>query len=181
MKKANSFMVIFVLTCFNYSCYYSNPVERNHVVFKDQIKNVQDSLIKMRALLKKLPIDIKGLNTRYFFENEVLFINSEPCGKIDSFKIDTVKVLSKFSNNEKMQFLILAKYLQRNYITCGYFDLSANLWLFEYRVLPDNTFNDSRSITILSDKEDQLLEPFFRILDRKNMVCLIVSKEAKIR
>lgn len=136
----------------------------------------------MLALMKKLPKDnIKGLNTNYYFQDDVFYINGDREGKMGSFKIDTVKAILPFSIAEKKEFLSLAKYLQQNFLTSGYFDRSINLWVFEYRETSDVDFNDSRTITILDNNEDAVLEPLFHILDRKNKICLVVPKEAKIR
>jgi hypothetical protein len=120
-------------------------------------------------------------NTNYYFHGNNLYINSSRVGNVDSIILDTVKAFSRFSNSEKIKFMALTKYLVQNQITSGYLEQSLNIWLFEYRELPNGDFHDTRQIAAIRFQDSIILKSQSKILDRKNKLFLIAPKDAKIR
>lgn len=160
---------------------YKNAIERSTIVFKDSVQNVQDSLLVMQKLLSAMPKSQTPLNTNYYYQENDLYINNLNVGNPDSVLLDTVQGFVNFSDQQKKQFVLLSKYLMRNYITSGYLDDSGNLWFFEYRPLENGDFHDTREIVVLKGKDSVLIKNRSKILDRKRMVFLLAPKEAKIR
>lgn len=155
-----------------------NPVERNTIVFEAEIRDVQDSLITMMKLLTLLPKRSDNLNINYTIKRGKLYANY-------SFLKDSIievgNPFSPFGGSEKKDFTSLAIYLNKNHISSAYFDESSSLWRFIYRDIPDITYNDSRDIVVLSNKEAKPIELTDKILDKKDRLYLVAPIDAKIR
>ena len=70
--------------------------------------------------------------------------------------------------------------MQENYLTAGFLDQSVNLWLFDYPILEVERSTNVRLITMLVSNDSTLIHPWFKILDHKNIVYLIVPNDALI-
>ncbi|TSD66842.1 hypothetical protein FFF34_005425 [Inquilinus sp. KBS0705] len=168
------FITIFILI--NASCYY-NSAERNKIKFKDNASDVQNALLKMEVLINKLPAS--EFNTNYEIKNGVIEINGGP-REGDSTSYYTKQGLSVFETTERKQFISLAKYLERNYITAGYLNYKSTVCFFTYRDDPDNTFDDLREIAFLKDVSGDVIKSECKILDRKDQLLLLAPVDAKI-
>jgi uncharacterized pyridoxamine 5'-phosphate oxidase family protein len=130
--KNNFFLVLILITALFASCNRAESM-RNKINFNDNFTNVQDSLLKIIPLLKKIQEPV-NINKGYDYRGDNLFVNNKP---INSASLDTIPTLSKLSENEKKDFLKIAYYLRSNEITSGSYDNYLGLWLFEYRYLPE--------------------------------------------
>ena len=167
--------VVIILIIFANSC-YTNPPERNKIVFIDKIEDVQDSLLKMKELLIKLPKRIDSLNTNYRIKNGKLLVNDSLFN--DSFIRDSKMI---FTNSEKNNFINLSYYLNKNHLSVAYFDQESEIWRFIYREIPDRDFDDLREITVLDSTNDLSHFKLDTILDEKVKIFLLAPKDAKIR
>ncbi|RKR82455.1 hypothetical protein BDD43_2635 [Mucilaginibacter gracilis] len=158
----------------------NNPVERNTIVFRNNTNHVQDSLIRMNELMRKLP-GSNGCNISYEFNEDTIKINGCPGRTQDEIKADSSIAYSKFNRNEKSEFISLAHYLKRNYITAGYSYYNTKLWMYTYRELSDIDFHDSRDIAIIENADVAIVTQQSKILDRKGKIYLLSDKGAKIR
>lgn len=172
-------LLVFCLILSTVSC-YRNPVERNTIVFKDNVMQVKDSLTRMIYLLKKLPAN-EPCNINYDYDHEGHLAINGCTGVRDSISLDLKKPLAKFTCNEQNEFISLASYLKQNYISAGFSYYSTKLWAFEYRYLPEGDSNDSRTIMVLNSDEVPLTSTFDKVLDRKNTIYLLAGADAKIR
>jgi len=179
MKNFKQILVYF-LTASMYNCNLGR-IHLNKIVFQDNVINVQDSLLEMQGLIKKLPPNIENFNTNYGFENEALIVNGIPGKSTDSSIVYSNEALQKLPTHERDIFLKLAKYLKRNFITAGYIDQQSNLCLFVYRELPNNSFNDVREIAVLRKPDTIVFRKEYKILDHEGMLYLIAPKDAQIR
>ncbi|WP_207534482.1 hypothetical protein [Desertivirga arenae] len=173
MKFWKLFAFVTILSSI-YSC-YKNPPERNKIVFEDEIKNVQDSLLMMKALLIKLPKRSDILNINYNIKDGKLYVNDS------LLNFDYRDALGNLTAFEKRRFIMLSFYLNKRHISSGYFDEGSNIWRFIYRDLPDITYNDSRNIVLLTNELANSIISTDTILDQKGELYLLAPKDAKIR
>lgn len=174
MKILNFFIIILIIIIPN-SC-YKNPIERNQIVFKDKIENVQASILTMKGLLMKLPKRVENLNINYKIKNKKLYVNDQ------LFDDNFIKVKKlNFTIAEKKDFLALAQYLNKNHLSAAFFDESAKTWRFIYRDIEDITYDDSRSIAVLDSSKAISIHITDTILDQKGHIFLLAPKDAKIR
>ena len=149
-----------------------NRVTRDKILFKDNLRNVQDSIMKITGLLSKIQ-DPVVINKGYDYKFEKLFINNKSVDVKNVDSINKVQVLSILSNPEKREFINLSLYLKSNEITSGYFDRYLGVWLFDYRYLPEAHDLDYRAIAILKKGDIIRDRPSIDILDQKNMLYLL--------
>jgi len=170
--------LIFTLSIYtlSVSCYY-NAAERNRIVFKDNEKVVKNALLKMEQLMWKLPKS--EFNINYDIKGDSITINDGP-GRQDSVKYFTYKGLSVFTKNERREFIYIAKYLKRNFITAGYFNYNSKVCFFVYREKPENTFDDSRDIAFLKEADTDIIKSECKILDKVDQLMLVAPIGAKI-
>lgn len=86
-------MIVVIVSC------SKNPVGRNTIVFEDEVRNVQDSLIKMMKLLALLPKRSDNLNINYIIKNGKLYANA---GYLKGNIIEVGNPYSQFRASEKM-------------------------------------------------------------------------------
>jgi hypothetical protein len=170
MKNYIKSLIIILITICN-SCNMDNA-NRDKIVFKDNLRNVQDSIVKITGLLSKLQ-DPVSINKGYNYKFEKLFINNKVVDNKNVYSIDKAQVLSALTNSEKLEFINLSLYLKSNEITSGYFDQYLGIWLFDYRYLPEANDSDYRAIAILK-KEDVVRDrSSITILDQKGTLYLL--------
>jgi len=124
MKNTKIFIVPFILVMF-LSC-NNDTNHRNKIEFQNKNSEVQDSIIKIIALLKKIQ-DPSNVNKGYDYRKDDLFINNV---KTNIAHIGAIFALSKFTDNEKRQFVNLTRYLKLNNISSGSYDTYLKLWVF---------------------------------------------------
>lgn len=179
LNKMNIFskIIVFIIAITLSAC-YKNSVERNTIVFKDRVGSVQDSLLKIKGLLAKLPERSDNLNINYIIKNKKLYTNYDfSKGSI----IEVGNPYGQFKSSEKKDFITLALYLNKNFISAAYFDRNSAVWRFIYREKPDITYNDSRDIVVLTNEEAASIRSKVQVLDQKGKIYLVAPADAKIR
>ena len=174
--KLKIFKILLLLIIIVCSC-REKHTDRNKLIFNDRIDNVRDSLIKLEKLLSLLPQRLDNKNINYYVEHDKLFIN-------DSL-INTDSTISPtFSNvftiEQKRSILTLSAYLNRNFLSSGYFDENDKIWRFIYRDFSGKTFDDTRDVCVLNISRNFTLSND-TILDHKGNVYLLAPIDAKVR
>lgn len=170
--------IIILTLMFMASSCYKNPIERNTIVFEDEVQHVHDSLIEMLKLLPLLPERSDNLNTNYTINNGALYTNY---GFLNDSIVETGDPFARFSVSEKKEFTDLAFYLNKNHISSGYYDESSSIWRFVYRDIPDLTHHDIREIVIISTQDSKLIGVTDTVLDEEGQLYLMAPIDAKIR
>jgi hypothetical protein len=175
MKRLRITLLAIIITAC-YSCKKSNS-DRNRLIFKNDINSVQDSLIRFKNLLSKLPKRNDNRNVTYSIEDGKLKIN-------DTLIVNYFSKLqhkSKILNLEEIHtFIRISNFLKDNYLTSAYFDEVGKRWRFIYRDFPERTYNDTRDICLLDTSESKSILETDKILEKKNRLYLLAPKDAVI-
>ena len=168
MKKYLSILFVFI----SISC--SNPIEKNTIVFNDDLKEVENRLNETSVFLHELS---QGeLNKNYYFRKDILFINNNRIGNIDSISYNKVSVPNLDKINTR-KFIENIKFLRKNEISSGYIDQSiGGIVLYTYRD-NDDTYNDIRHIVLIEAANN----PNLKVLDKKRNLLLVAYNDARIR
>ena len=165
------------------SCQQIDPA-RNKIVFNDKFEVVQDSLIKMQALLKKLP---KTFRINYFVDPQAyLYVNNTKLGllrgAINNSRIRKDMSFANFSDKEYKSFFWLMSFLANNYINSASFEPSVRSFVFYYRETEETRYVDLRNIVVAEDKDfDKMIKGQYQILDQVGRLKLLASHDVKIR
>jgi hypothetical protein len=165
------------------SCQRIDPA-RNKIVFNDKFDVVQDSLIKMQSLLKKLP---KTFRINYFVDPQAyLYVNNTKLGllrgAINNPRIRKDMSFENFSDEEYRSFFLLMSFLANNYIKSASFEPSVKSFVFYYRETEERRYVDLRNIVVDSDKNfDKLIKGSYQILDQAGRLKLLAGHDVKIR
>ena len=81
-------------------------MERNLLVFKDSIDNVEDSIIAIKKILAAFPLNNDSVRN-YSYRQQILYINGYKIGKIDSIDILNPALPSSLSFGKKIEFIRL--------------------------------------------------------------------------
>lgn len=159
-----------------YACSQSSS-ERDHISFKTPVKSIEDSIIQMNNLMKKLPVEAEMINYFFDYENS-LYVNNLKLGKLESFNPDTFAVFKSMTAKEKKNFLTIALFLRENEISGNHFDDLFNTWRYSYKPTEDNSFRDSRSI-FLKEPNTPIndIQQAHIILDEKGDLILIKARQ----
>lgn len=169
--KTKFFLMLILLAMIFASC-TSSDIRRNEISFNDSLTNVQDSLMKVIPLLEKIQEPI-NINKGYDYRNDKLFVNNQA---VRDVSLDTIRTLSKLSNVEKKEFINITRYLHSNEISSASYDSYLDLWLFEYRYLPEGASTDSRVIAVLKQTDITRNQLKVEVLDHKRMLYLLKFK-----
>jgi len=176
-------LILLALTCILLSltfCSRRNP-ERNLIEFNDSVPAVEDSVRRIQALLYKADI------TNYFITHDGdLAVNSKVIGKINSIREDkrlfTLKIFQTYSEQEAIEFINLVLFLKDNFIESAFKHSSFDRYLFIYRQIASNEYNDFRALMIIKNKSDTINRKFasFQILDKKQNLVLLAPDDVDI-
>lgn len=170
-----------------------NPKERNHLVFKDDIAAVADSVEAMSNLLLKTGKEYRiytvtagdgndldspdRIRYLYLFNDS---IGVQNIGLITDSTLYKNAHLSFIDSASRKRFVNLAYYLSQNELDdCGIYN---GLPLFLYR---DNIYmadyqTDLRRMVVFTKSENLINLNELKILDKSNNLYLISEKDAKI-
>lgn len=163
-----------------FSCKNSN-YERNKLTFISPIIQVQDSLILLQKIVKR--IDSTKFITCYVSSiDSSLHINEQVFGNINTIGFHDTLVV----NNKKIaahELIPLLKFLRKNFIYGLQNDTSIGFWTFFYKEsIYEQDILGLRRICIWNSPSDTLNERFnkyFRKFDRKEHLMLIGYENIK--
>jgi hypothetical protein len=182
MNKNILLLLFSLVSLLTLSCGQDNSV-RNKIVFEDDIEAVTDSIAKMDLLLYKLP---GNMPINYFMDNGgKLYVNNEELGKLagatNNPRIRRSNVFNKFNDAELDQFFNLIYYLLKNHIDGARMDPDASRFMFLYRSILENRYDDIRLINLVKGGLDSSYTKEYQILDMNERVVLVAFEDAKIR
>ena len=183
-----SFEIFVIASCILFfpalsSCQRIDPA-RNKIVFNDKFEVVQDSLIRMQALLKKLP---KTFRINYFVDQQgYLYVNNTKLGllkgAINSPLIRKDMSFEKFTDKEFKSFFWLMSFLVKNHISSSSFEPSIQSFVFDYRETVEGRYTDIRDIVVNTDKNfDNTIKDSYQIIDQVGRLKLLARHDVKIR
>jgi len=155
--------------------YYQKSQNRNKIVFEDEFKDVQDSLVSMKKFLNQLPKRSDRLNVNYIIKNKALYVNEVEV----KLGTSTPNALKGISISEQNNFIGLTKYLYKNHISSAYFDQRKKIWRFIYNESSDASFNDVRDIVLVDSGVTEFISSLDTILERKEKLYLLAPVGAK--
>ena len=185
MYRISSFILIALALGFS-SCYRSAEERRmrNIIAFNDSVPVVEDSIRAMESLLQRLP-DAEPIN--YWIMDGNFALNSKAIGKFDQLRnnqrIDTIAAFNSFSREEVEKLLSLAAFLNDNYITSAYSHLQVGRFVFSYKYMAGDGYDEVRNIMIINNGMDTSSTNFTvsqKILDRKAGLVLMAPNDAEI-
>lgn len=159
------------------ACKPFNKDDRDNISFKSNFKAVEDSIKRMNSLMDKTqPID-GGMVNYYFDDKKVLYVNSQPLGKIGHINTDNNGVFKTFSNEEINDLIALTTFLNDNHISSSYKDKPCKCYLYDYRAVIDKSFFMERFIYLEEmEKNYETLFADSKVLDKKGNLTLIGAK-----
>jgi hypothetical protein len=171
------------------NAYPYNPKERNKIVFKENVIEVQDSLLAFESILNKMPVYKDDLVQIRVFDKNVLYVNFKRISNIDSLlaiiknnKDYSIKELEPLSNMEQKRFLHLVIFLKNNYLyDCEYFKVTNFLeCLYRESGHLGDYYDDLLRFVSFSNSSKSFDSNIYKILDKKENLILYAEKEAKI-
>jgi hypothetical protein len=163
-----------------------NPKERNKIIFKESILNVQDSLHIMTSYLKRIPVYKEDWVEYCIVNKNVLCVNFKRIGSIDSLlltaqntPIQELKILSK---EDQLRFLCVAKYLNENYLYRVDYYKRSNYLECCYREFKNagDYQNDLMRFITLGESLQNFDKNRYQIIDTNQNLILYADKDAKI-
>lgn len=159
---------------------------RNQFVFEDNSQEVSRKVAEMESLMEKI---LKTGTHNYFIDNKgYLYLGSEKIapikGAINNPEVRTDFTFKNFTDKEFRSFFYLMAYLTKNHISSSYRDKTIGRFVFTYRKIPDESYNDVREIMVVHNEQDTTNSNFkeaYQILDRRENMVLLAPSDAVIR
>lgn len=159
--------------------YYTCP-QRDRIVFRDPVSSVHDSIVVMNGLMDKVA---KSNVKNYFFDDKgFLVINNKrldrvPKGDSTSF-LGLMAVKTDLSKNECKKFLVLSKFLKRNFLEgCFRYD-TYGMYFYVYKAPIKNNDNNFRNIVLYDERLINMTATqdaeSFTVLDRQKDLLLLM-------
>lgn len=154
---------------------------RDVIQFSDSTESVSDSLRAMKSLMIEISKTKSGYSKYGFDSHGFLYINDRK--PIDVFSlsesVDKIFKTEKYCQLEK-RMVILALFLNSNYISGGYMDKTWGDYLFEYRPTKENSYYNLRYLVLCSDIDIEMPKnpkERFVLLDRVGEISLVQPVE----
>jgi hypothetical protein len=153
-------------------------LERNKLIFKDPVEQVQDSIKVMIGLLDKMKSNADGIKNYYFDDANCFYVNAQRLFVITQntrILLDTFYAFKDFNKEEMERFIKLTSYLNDNYINDGGMN-SFGGYKFDYREMPENEFVQLRYIIYWENENESLPSDGvieWEILDKRSKLILV--------
>jgi hypothetical protein len=164
------------------ACNYNK--DRDVILLNDTINDVQDSIAAMNGLLAEA---ITNDGPNYFYDDsDQLYVCNQKVSSIHhgvaKENIDSSSALSSFSKEQKMQFLSIAHFLKKNFITSCYKDFTTGVYKYGYREVLVKEYNNTRYLIYSENQLPDLSIPNLQkviILDQKGHLYLLRYKSLR--
>lgn len=151
---------------------------RDRLEFQEPILIVQDSIVRMVYLMKKLPVTNR---VNYFVDGKgFLYINNTRMVKLQEF-LDSKTVrrdtlFLRFSDSDYKSFYQIIHFLKRNSIDGVSFEPTLDAFAFHFKSFDEEQYKDLRYI-ILPEKKQETLDRIkfrsYKILEQRSSLILI--------
>jgi len=150
---------------------------RDRIEFNDPFLVVQDSILRMRFLMEKLP---KTNRVNYFVDAKGdLFVNNTKMTNLKKVVASQVvrrdTLFLDFSDLEYYSFYTLIHFLRKNGIASASFEPAIDEYCFHYKYESTDRYIDIRDIVIPERKREFLsrIKGRFKVLDQRADLILI--------
>lgn len=167
-------------------CCTSSSNDRNRIVFKDSIDEVQDSLRLINTLLNKAnEAEVKNV---FFDGNNFIYVNNVKVAPMSvGDKIDflgKVAQITGLSLSESFKLVSLARFLRDNYVSGCFKHRLFGIYFFNYRRTFENVFEDQRYILVFDQNTRRTKGSFiesYQLIDRKGDLVLLAPAGVKLK